>query len=262
MNSRFINSISNSLSNISAHYDISNEMFEAFLSKDMTYSCAYFTPELGGLQGDLTDSQNSLTVSQGAKTCSAGRSDSNASDIQTNGLHPRHSIPPAPHKLDALEDPLEKAQYEKLDLIIRNAKIGPTDQVLEIGSGWGSFAIRAVQRTGCQVDSITLSIEQKSHAEKRIGQLGLQDRIRIHLLDYRKLPKRFVGAFDRVVSIEMIEAVGLEYLETYFSVVERSLKPGRGIGVFQVITIPEGWFPCLALFFYEDLRLTFVFYLA
>ncbi|EGG01939.1 uncharacterized protein MELLADRAFT_38847 [Melampsora larici-populina 98AG31] len=189
MNSRFINSLSNSISNISAHYDISNEMFEAFLSKDMTYS-------------------STLTK------------------------HPDQES----------QDSLEEAQYAKLDLIIRKANIGSTDHVLEIGSGWGSFAIRAVQKTGCQVDSITLSVEQQTHAERRIRDLGLEKSIRIHLLDYRNLPPSFTGKFDRVVSIEMIEAVGLEYLETYFGVVERSLKPGRGIGVFQVITIPEARF--------------------
>ncbi|KAH9820281.1 Mycolic acid cyclopropane synthetase-domain-containing protein [Melampsora americana] len=208
MNSRFINSLSNSISNISAHYDISNEMFEAFLSKDMTYSCGYFTEQLGGLVGDLQPHNSTLSKQQDQET----------------------------------QDSLEEAQYAKLDLIIRKANIGPTDHVLEIGSGWGSFAIRAVLKTGCQVDSITLSVEQQAHAERRIRDLGLEKSIRIHLLDYRNLPPSFTGKFDRVVSIEMIEAVGLEYLETYFAVVERSLKPGRGIGVFQVITIPEARF--------------------
>lgn len=202
MNSRFINSLSNSISNISAHYDISNEMFESFLSKDMTYSCAYFDKELGGLTGDLDN----------------------------------------PSKIAHSQDLLEQAQYAKLDLIIRKANLSPGDRVLEIGSGWGSFAIRAVQETGCQVDSITLSVEQKTHAESRIRALGLESSIRFHLLDYRNLPESFRGKFDRVVSIEMIEAVGLEYLETYFSVVEQNLKPDRGIGVFQVITIPESRF--------------------
>ncbi|KAG0145703.1 hypothetical protein CROQUDRAFT_133599 [Cronartium quercuum f. sp. fusiforme G11] len=207
MNSRFINSISNSISNISAHYDISNEMFEAFLSNDMTYSCAYFNDQLGGLNGDLEIEKKS--------------------SIELNPFE---------------QDTLEQAQYAKLDLIIRKANLSTGDRVLEIGSGWGSLAIRAVQQTGCQVDSITLSVEQKIYAERRIRSLGLENSIRLHLLDYRNLPESFMGTFDRVISIEMIEAVGLEYLDTYFSIVERSLKPGRGIGVFQVITIPESRF--------------------
>ncbi|MBW0474945.1 hypothetical protein O181_014660 [Austropuccinia psidii MF-1] len=205
MNSRFVNSISNSISNISAHYDISNEMFKAFLSQDMTYSCAYFTPKLGGPGGDLNQNLISLSNHQNL-------------------------------------DPLELAQYEKLDLIIHKAKIRKNDRVLELGSGWGSFAIRAVQSTGCQVDTITLSVEQKALAQKRIQELGLQDSIRVHLLDYRNLPTKFEGAFDRVVSIEMIEAVGLEFLENYFSIVNKCLNSKSGIGVFQVITIPEARF--------------------
>ncbi|KAI7946689.1 hypothetical protein MJO29_011216 [Puccinia striiformis f. sp. tritici] len=208
MNSRFVNSISNTISNISAHYDISNEMFQAFLSKDMTYSCAYFPASLGGLDGDLR---------------SQGEGDNHKDPFKG-------------------KDRLELAQYEKLDLIIEKAKIRKDDRVLEIGSGWGSFAIRAVERTGCRVDTVTLSIEQKKLAEKRIRQAGLEDRITVHLLDYRDLPNKFVTPFDRIVSIEMIEAVGVEFLETYFQVVERCLKPKIGIAVFQVITIPESRF--------------------
>lgn len=208
MNSRFINSISNSISNISAHYDISNEMFRSFLSQDMTYSCAYFPDGLGGINGDLIDR------------------------VTGEEAEP----------LDLIEDELELAQYEKLDLIIRKAKIRKGDRVLEIGSGWGSFAIRVVQSKDCQVDTITLSVEQKKLAEKRIQKLGLEEKIRVHLLDYRNLPTRFEGAFDRIVSIEMIESVGVEFLDTYFEVIDRCLKPKIGIAVFQVITIPESRF--------------------
>ncbi|EFP78021.1 uncharacterized protein PGTG_03977 [Puccinia graminis f. sp. tritici CRL 75-36-700-3] len=207
MNSRFVNSISNTISNISAHYDISNEMFQAFLSKDMTYSCAYFPPSLGGPDGDLKNQEEG------------------ENGISATG-----------------KDRLELAQYEKLDLIIEKAKIRKGDRVLEIGSGWGSFAIRAVERTGCQVDTITLSIEQKKLAEKRIRQAGLEQMITVHLVDYRDLPSRFKVPFDRIVSIEMIESVGVEFLDTYFDVVQRCLHPKTGIAVFQVITIPESRF--------------------
>lgn len=174
----------------------------------MTYSCAYFPDGLGGINGDLIDR------------------------VTGEEAEP----------LDLIEDELELAQYEKLDLIIRKAKIRKGDRVLEIGSGWGSFAIRVVQSKDCQVDTITLSVEQKKLAEKRIQKLGLEEKIRVHLLDYRNLPTRFEGAFDRIVSIEMIESVGVEFLDTYFEVIDRCLKPKIGIAVFQVITIPESRF--------------------
>jgi cyclopropane-fatty-acyl-phospholipid synthase len=180
MNSRFVNSVSNAINNISAHYDISNDMFASFLSKDMTYSCAIF---------------------------------------------------------ESKDESLETAQYRKLDRVIRQARLQPEDHVLEIGSGWGSFAIRAVQKTGCRVTTLTLSIEQKVLAEERIRASGLQDKISVVLCDYRKhVPEK---SYDKIVSIEMIEAVGKEFLETYFAKVDECLKKDGGIAVFQVITMPE-----------------------
>ena len=102
--------------------------------------------------------------------------------------------------------------------------------------------MQAVQTTGCTVDTLTLSVEQKRLAEERILAVGLQDSITVHLLDYRSLPPSFDRAFDRVVSIEMIEAVGKEFLPTYWNVVDKALKKDRGLAVVQVITMPEGRF--------------------
>lgn len=184
---RAANSSSNSLLNTAAHYDISNDMFAAFLSEDMTYSCPIWLPK---------------------------------SD-------PR-----------AATETLESAQERKLDYMIDHAKLKGDDHVLEIGTGWGSFAIRAVQRTGCRVTSLTLSIEQKKLAEKFIHDAGLTDRIKVLLCDYRELPAPR-SRYDKVVSIEMLEAVGPEYLKTYFECIDRYLKPD-GIAVFQCITMPEG----------------------
>ena len=138
------------------------------------------------------------------------------------------------------QESLEHAQYRKLDRFIDNARIKRSDHVLEIGTGWGSFAIRAVQRTGCRVTSLTLSREQKELAEKRIAAAGYTENIEILLCDYRALPLPREGPYDKVVSIEMIEAVGREYLATYFECVDKLLKPKGGIAVFQCITIPEG----------------------
>ncbi|KKY15618.1 putative cyclopropane-fatty-acyl-phospholipid synthase [Phaeomoniella chlamydospora] len=180
--------MTNALLNISAHYDISNEMFAAFLSPDMTYSCPIW---------------------------------SSKEDTKSRG------------------ESLEQAQYRKLDRFIDNAKIKRGDHVLEIGTGWGSFAIRAVGRTGCRVTSLTLSREQKELAEKRIAEAGFTENIEVLLCDYRALPMPREGPYDKIVSIEMLEAVGREFLATYFECVDKLLKPQGGIAVFQCITMPE-----------------------
>lgn len=139
---------------------------------------------------------------------------------------------------DERAETLEEAQMTKLNRFIDGAHIKPTDHVLEIGTGWGSFAMEAVRKTGCRVTSLTLSIEQKALAEKRIAAAGFADRIEVLLMDYRALPTPKV-LYDKVVSIEMLEAVGREYLETYFNCIHRLLKKD-GIAVFQCITMPEG----------------------
>lgn len=138
-------------------------------------------------------------------------------------------------------DALERAQYAKLHHIIRKAKIARGHRVLEIGSGWGSFAIEAVRTTGCTVDTLTLSSQQKALAEERIAKAGLQDSIRVHLMDFRSIPEEWAHTFDRCVSIEMLEAVGKEYIGPYFEMMDRMLNE-RGVACFQVITIPEARF--------------------
>lgn len=138
------------------------------------------------------------------------------------------------------EETLEQAQMRKLRRFITNARIKQDDHVLEIGTGWGSFAILAVKETGCRVTSLTLSTEQKALAEQRIAEAGLTDRIEVLLCDYRALPTPRDGKlYDKVVSIEMLEAVGKEYLDTYFQCIDKLLKPEGGVAVFQCITMPE-----------------------
>jgi cyclopropane-fatty-acyl-phospholipid synthase len=136
------------------------------------------------------------------------------------------------------EETLESAQMTKLIRFIEGAHIKPSDHVLEIGTGWGSFAIEAVRRTGCRVTSLTLSIEQKALAEKRIAVAGFSENINIMLMDYRALPIPKTP-YDKVISIEMLEAVGREYLQTYFARVDKLLKKDGGIAMFQCITMPE-----------------------
>lgn len=145
---------------------------------------------------------------------------------------------------DEKEETLEEAQMTKLNRFIDGARIKASDHVLEIGTGWGSFAIEAVRKTGCRVTSLTLSIEQKALAEERIAAAGFTDQIEVILQDYRSLPVPRIP-YDKVVSIEMLEAVGSEYLETYFQCIHRLLKPD-GIAVFQCITMPEGRYEAYA----------------
>jgi cyclopropane-fatty-acyl-phospholipid synthase len=134
---------------------------------------------------------------------------------------------------------LEDAQMTKLRRFIDGAHIKSTDHVLEIGTGWGSFAIEAVRTTGCRVTSLTLSKEQKVLAEERIRAAGLEDWVEVLLMDYRALPVP-ERPYDKIVSIEMLEAVGQEFLSTYFACIDRLLKKDGGIAVFQCITMPEG----------------------
>lgn len=144
------------------------------------------------------------------------------------------------------DEPLESAQMRKLDKMIDNAKIKSSDHVLEIGTGWGSFAMRAVRRTGCRVTSLTLSHEQKALADRRIAEAGLTSNIEVLLCDYRALPMPKEGPYDKIVSIEMIEAVGPEFLDTYFDCIHKLLKPNEGIAVFQCITMPESRYEAYA----------------
>jgi cyclopropane-fatty-acyl-phospholipid synthase len=132
------------------------------------------------------------------------------------------------------EDTLEQAQLNKLERICQKLALKPSDHLLEIGTGWGSMAIYAAQHHGCRVTTTTLSKEQFAYTEKRIAELGLQDRITLLLSDYRDL----TGQFDKLVSIEMIEAVGHRFLPTYFKRCTQLLKD-NGLMLLQAITIRE-----------------------
>ncbi|KAG2492394.1 hypothetical protein HYH03_009340 [Edaphochlamys debaryana] len=136
-------------------------------------------------------------------------------------------------------DSLYQSQLNKIDALIAKAKIGPNDRVLEIGCGWGGFAIRAVQQTGCTWTGITISKEQLAEATERVAAAGLQDRCTLLFCDYRDTPATLgAGSFDVVVSVEMIEAVGHEHLKPYFGIIGRMLKPG-GRAVLQAISCAD-----------------------
>ncbi|KAL4893083.1 Mycolic acid cyclopropane synthase [Aspergillus ambiguus] len=134
---------------------------------------------------------------------------------------------------------MEAAQRRKVHTIVRKANIDSSHHVLDVGGGWGFTAIEAVRLTGCRVTAITLSAEQKRLAEKRVQAAGFEDRIEFLLCDYRNTPRPSKGSYDRIISIEMIEAVGKEFLDEYFHVLNNLLHPADGKIVIQAITFME-----------------------
>ncbi|MEP1215992.1 MAG: cyclopropane-fatty-acyl-phospholipid synthase family protein [Marinobacter sp.] len=163
--------------NISAHYDLGNELFETFLDPTMMYSSAIYSRP---------------------------------------------------------ESTLEEAAVHKLDTICRKLDLQPGDHVMEIGTGWGGFAVHAAKHFGCHVTTTTISREQLELAKTKVKAEGLEDRITLLFEDYRDLE----GQFDKLVSIEMIEAVGPQFLDSYFSQISRLLKPD-GLALIQAINMPE-----------------------
>lgn len=171
------NTRSGSRTNISAHYDLGNELFASFLDPTMMYSCAYF-PRSGA--------------------------------------------------------DLEEAQLAKLDRICERLQLGPDTHLLEIGTGWGGMAIHAARTTGCRVTTTTISRAQHELATERVRAADLEDRVTVLLQDYRDLE----GTYDRLVSIEMIEAVGWQYFDDYFGACDRLLADD-GLFLLQAITVDD-----------------------
>ncbi len=134
-------------------------------------------------------------------------------------------------------DSLEAAQAQRLDRIVQLLDLKPGMRVLEIGCGWGTLAATLAQRCGVEVVGVTLSTEQLAFARERAAQWGVAERVDLRLQDYRDVE----GRFDRIVSIEMIEAVGEAYWPTYFGALRERLAPG-GHAVLQAITIDEAHF--------------------
>ncbi len=135
---------------------------------------------------------------------------------------------------DATEIPLEEAQWEKNDSLCRKLQLTPSDHVLEIGTGWGGWALHAVKNYGCRVTTVTISQQQFDLAQRRVALAGVADRVEVRLCDYRDLE----GQFDKIVSIEMMEALGHQYQPEFCAVVNRLLKPD-GLVALQFITCPD-----------------------
>jgi len=129
---------------------------------------------------------------------------------------------------------LDEASVAKLDELCRQLELGSGDHLLEIGTGWGGLAIHAASHYGCRVTTTTISKEQYEYARARVRAAGLEDRVSVLCEDYRKLE----GSFDKLVSVEMIEAVGHDFYSSYFSRCSQLLKPS-GKMVIQAITIAD-----------------------
>ncbi|NJM36824.1 MAG: class I SAM-dependent methyltransferase [Akkermansiaceae bacterium] len=132
------------------------------------------------------------------------------------------------------DQPLEDAQRGKYDALCKKLKLKPSDRVLEIGCGWGGFAVHAAKHYGCNIVGVTISEAQAHYAKKRIVAEGLQNQIEIRIQDYRHI----TGQFDKIASIEMLEAVGDKYHQSFFAKCAEALTPEGLLGV-QMITVPD-----------------------
>ena len=132
------------------------------------------------------------------------------------------------------DDTLEAASERKLERICQKLDLQPTDRVVEIGTGWGGFALYAAQHYGCHVTTTTISKEQHDLAAERIAASGMSKHVTLLLEDYRDL----TGTYDKLVSIEMVEAIGAQYIDTYFAKLGSLLKPD-GLALLQAITIED-----------------------
>jgi len=133
---------------------------------------------------------------------------------------------------------LQEASEAKLERICRKLQLKPTDHLLEIGTGWGGFALYAAKHYGCRITTTTISKQQYDYARQRVRDAGLEDRITLLFDDYRELN----GSYDKLVSIEMVEAIGHHYYDTYFKKCSDLLKPD-GMMLLQSITISDQRYP-------------------
>jgi cyclopropane-fatty-acyl-phospholipid synthase len=197
--------------NIAYHYDLGNEFYRLWLDETMTYSSALFaeTPAAG------TGSPSAAGISSGGNLA--------ASPVSTDTLAPA-------------ED-LSAAQVRKWDRLLDLLQPTSRDHLLEIGCGWGGFAIHAARTAGCRVTGVTLSEEQHAWATAAVEEAGLEDRVDLRLQDYRSIPETFSG----IASIEMFEAVGERWWPVFFGRLKELLTPGGAVAL-QTITIEDSRF--------------------
>jgi len=202
----------------------------------MTYSCAIFSDLDGDLRKEPQLQVNVHKLRQLLTDITRSPPSGFAATVSSAPTSHTASTLPTPH----LADTLAEAQQRKLAHIVARARIIPGHRVLEIGSGWGSMALYIVRHIpDVQIDTITLSDNQFAHVQAEVARLGFSDRIHVHLLDYREMPREWESSFDRVVSLEMVEAVGLENIDVYWAAIDRVLKKDAACGVIQSSTMPE-----------------------
>jgi len=141
---------------------------------------------------------------------------------------------------ESAAESMETAQERKYDRLCKSLHLLPSDNVLEIGSGWGGFSMHAAKNYGCKITTVTISRQQYDEAARRIQEAGLDDKIQLLLCDYRDLR----GRFDKIVSIEMLEAVGDRYVDGYFAKINELLAPHGLLGL-QAILCPDNQYPIL-----------------
>lgn len=163
-----------------------------------------------------------------------------------NDFFSRFLDPTMMYSCAVFEEPsagLEQAQRRKLDLVCEKLRLRPEHEVVEIGTGWGGFAVHAARTIGCRVVTTTISAEQRAEATRRVRAAGVEDRVTVLEEDYRDLPRELgAGRFDRLVSIEMIEAVGEAYLGRFLEVCDRLLG-ARGLALVQAIVMSDATYP-------------------
>jgi uncharacterized protein len=276
------NTLAGSRKNISAHYDLSNDLFVSFLdTRTLMYSCGFFETErrlvhqidlvrdpapLSGLVSarssieqarQIALSSSPLPIEAPSSSCknknlaisSCGKS------VSREVKKPYEIVPVSNTKtnttsVSSLEAPrvellfkgtLEEAQTRKLDHLIARANVQKEDRVLDLGFGWGGLSIRLAESVGCKVHGITLSKEQHDLALERVRARGLEHLITFEIIDYRVFAANHPGEFDKIISVEMVEAVGANYFGDFMAALDRLLAP-NGVIVMQAITIPEARF--------------------
>jgi len=239
---RMDNSIAGSRKNIHAHYDLSNDLFASFLDPaTMMYSCAFFDARPRFVR--------EVDVVRDGTVAGADRADASsclASSLSGASLAVASpaSTAAAPSSAAALRQELvfggdlAEAQLRKLDHLIARANVQRGDRVLDLGFGWGGLSIRLAETVGCRVHGITLSREQFELASERVRSRGLQHLVTFEIVDYRDFAAAHPGEFDRIISVEMVEAVGHNYFATYMAALDSLLAP-NGVVVLQAITLPE-----------------------
>jgi cyclopropane-fatty-acyl-phospholipid synthase len=205
------NTKSNSKKNIRDHYDLGNSFFEIFLDQSMTYSSGLFEEH---------------------KTTSLKNYEVLAHDTSTKPLQGGETM--------AEGDCLAQAQIAKYSRLAQKLRLKESDTVLEIGCGWGGFSLFAASNYGCKIKAVTISLEQFHYVKQLIASAQLDHLVQVELIDYREI----VGQYDKIVSIEMIEAVGDEHLDKFFARCERLLKR-QGLLGLQMITSPDSRYDTL-----------------